>query len=174
VIVPPSFRLRSRRLELLALSLLIAALLALWPLLAPARPAPPTGDAEQIRRALAEARSNCLVADLLAAKQARDPLFQTDELIAALRTDRVLQGAYGELPALEREARWIASLRTTSDLRSRSWEDVRFLVGTLHWYLEGCLEVVPEGEGHHKRPSSKDRRLDFRGLTPGDLLDRWD
>ncbi|MGE0710457.1 MAG: hypothetical protein AB7N76_09925 [Planctomycetota bacterium] len=159
---------------------LLGALAALalclgWALL-PRLVAPVDEEAEQLRRALAEARINCLVADLAAEGRAQDPLFQTTELLAALSSDRVQRGAYGELPALEREARWIGELTTSSDLGGRSWEDVRFLVGALHWYLAGAGEDVAPGEAHavpHER-YQQERLREFKDLGYEDLLARWD
>lgn len=136
----------------------------------------PPDEEELLRLALAEARENCLAAELASLGEAHGELFRTEALLRALDTERVRDGAYGELPALRREARWLAKVQPGDPPAGRSWEDVRFLAGALHWYLEGALHEVPAGEAHEVLPQAyaHDSLEAFRGLSFADLLDRWD
>ncbi|HBP23427.1 MAG TPA: hypothetical protein DEA08_37320 [Planctomycetes bacterium] len=163
----------ARRRWLLAACALLSLLLGVFAL---RRASSPASEEELLRVALAEARENCLAAELASLGEAHGELFRTEALLAALDTERVREGAYGELPALRREARWLASVQPGDPPAGRSWEDVRFLAGALHWYLEGALREVPSGEAHEVLPQAyaHDELQEFRGLGFADLLDRWD
>ena len=169
----PSLPSPARSRWLLALSTALALLLVVLTL---RRAAPPPSEEELLQQALVEARENCLAAELAALGDAHGELFRTDALLRALDSERVRAGAYGELPALRREARWLAQVQPGDPPAGRSWEDVRFLAGALHWYLEGALQRVHPGEAHQLLPQAyaHDSLQAFRGLTFADLLDRWD
>ena len=111
-----------RRLRSVALALGVLLLAFPWLAAAPdaARPEP-VPDPEQLRRALLEARDNCLVAALAARGHAlAPPLFRTVELRRALRSDLLQRADLGELAAIEQEASWLAALRGSADLGARS------------------------------------------------------
>lgn len=212
----------------LALLLPGTALVPLLLLLGPARPPatrattttalasgpPPAGTIEavtgavpeplrQLLRALEEAQSNCEAAHALtrgALPPPGAPLFRTTELESALLDNPwVADRALGEADTLLDEAIWLAALDPHAALGDRSWEDVRFLLGGIHWYLErawdaaarseaarrahgglaGALHGVPlpAPRGHVHAPESYDRRSlreyhDLRDFE--DLLGRWD
>ena len=149
---------------------LLCGLVAAW------RTSAPLDEEALLRLALLEARENCLAAELASLGDAHGELFRTEALLRALDTERVQAGAYGELPALRREARWLAQVQPGDPPAGRSWEDVRFLAGALHWYLEGALREVPAGEAHEVLPQAyaHDSLQALRGLSFADLLDRWD
>lgn len=135
----------------------------------------PITDARQLERALREARDNCLVAGFLARGEPVEstPLFATAELRKALRTDLVVGGSYGELQAIDEEARWLAGLTKTSERHGRSWTDVAFLVGAIHWYLHGHAKQEST-ENHLDQTYDEATLREFRGLTFEDLVGMWD
>jgi hypothetical protein len=98
--------------------------------------------------------------------------------LRALDTDRVLERSYGELPALRLELQWLGGLSPDSDLGARSWEDVRFLLGCIHGYLDSALGDLERGHSTpHTQPADAydaDSLRAFRGLDFGDLLGLWD
>ena len=64
--------------------------------------------------------------------------------------------------------------------RRRQACPLRFLLGVVHWYLDGALSAEPGAraarEAHALRPQDYDRdalRV-YRGLDYGDLLGLWD
>lgn len=91
----------------------------------------------QLVRALAEADRNC--------EAAREPAtcrLTTVELEAALLENPwVTDRALGEVDTLLDEAAWLSSLAPGAQLGERSWEDVRFLLGGIRWYLARALEA---------------------------------
>lgn len=152
-----------------------------WRLASP----PETGDAalppsEQLRRAVVEAEENCRRA--AQGQEGHDPaggpLFSVRELSRALEDTLLEAHAYGELPALRREARWLGGLRGDSDLGPRTWEDVRFLLGCVHWYLGAALQAAGElprrTHSHAVEAYDQARLREYRGLDFGDLLGQWD
>lgn len=89
----------------------------------------------------------------------------------------VLAGEAGELPGLLREARWLAA-GAPGDVRNR--DDVRFVAGFLHWYLETLYAhalreqdetLEPPLRLRHRSPRYQTLDLrEFRGLTYDDFL----
>lgn len=157
----------------------------------------------QLLRALEEAHRNCEAARALTRGRTPPPgapLFRTVELeTALLENPWVTDRALGELDALLDEAAWLAALEPHAALGQRSWEDVRFLLGAIHWYLErawdaaarseearrahaglaGALEgkPLPSPRRHEGDATAYDRRSlrEFHDLpTFEDLLGRWD
>lgn len=157
----------------------------------------------QLLRALDEAHGNCEAARALARGHlppAGAPLFRTTELETALLENRwVADRALGEADTLLDEAAWLAALDPHATLGDRSWEDVRYLLGGIHWYLErawdaaarsevarrahpdlaGALEgtPLPEPARHDQAPDAYDRRSlrEYHDLpTFEDLLGAWD
>lgn len=168
-----------------ALGALLGLVVLLWPRAAAPPPAPPGRDPlDGLERALAEARRNCALA------RGRlpgggGPLFEVDALAQALDANPLLlEAEHGELPGLRAEARWLGGLRLTSPLDERSWEDVRFLLGFVHWYLE-CAYTDARREATPGLPAPPDllhvhedhdpeRLRAFRGLGYPDLLGEVD
>lgn len=156
----------------------------LRPLALPASPQPAAtpeleGERAWIQRARREASENCLIADLAALGFNTQPAFDVRALLRALDCEQIQAGAYGELPALRREARWLASVRGAEDLGERSWEDVRLVAGALHWYLDGALEGAELAhESHVVRDYDRESLKAFRDLDLHlpfqSLLDEWD
>jgi hypothetical protein len=157
----------------------------------------------QLLRALDEAHGNCEAARALARGQlppAGAPLFRTTELeTALLENPWVVERALGEVDALLAEAAWLAALDPHAALGDRSWEDVRYLLGGIHWYLERAWEAaarseaarrahpalagalggkpLPDPRRHDQAPEAYDRRSlrEYHDLpTFEDLLGRWD
>ncbi len=165
----------------LAAALLAAAALC-WVAASPraAGPGEAVTDAERLARARAEARDNCLVAGLLAAGvSVAPPWFDTRALQAALDTDLVAGGDLGEVATLRREARWLVRLASPADLEARSFEDLAFLTGGIHHYLDAVAAEADGGAGgppHEKAAAAYDRaRLClYRGMDFDDLLGTWD
>jgi hypothetical protein len=77
------------------------------------------------------------------------------------------------------EAAWLSTLSPESALGERTWEDVRFLLGGVHWYLENAAGDLP-GEAPGPPHGTPDHAYDhgrmraFRGLEFSDLLGLWD
>lgn len=189
--MPHGWRAAARRLltPLLLLSTVALGVLGIVLPLPPAQPRQPVAtpaikrrptEADLLRRACAQAHTNCLVASLVEVGlgPARDPLFSTDDVLRALDTDRVLERSYGELPALRAELHWLGGLTPSSDLGARSWEDVRFLLGCIHGYLDSALgDREHLSAPTHTQPADAydaDSLQTFRGLDFGDLLGLWD
>ncbi len=164
---------------------------------------PDNDPAAQLLRALDEAQRNCEAARALGRGQAPapgTPLFRTVELeTALLENPWVADRALGEADTLLDEAAWLAALEPHATLGDRSWEDVRYLLGGIHWYLErawdagarseaarrahpglaGALEGVPLPEPRrHDEPAEAYDRRDLRAYhdlpTFEDLLGAWD
>ncbi len=212
-------RRRPRRRALVALAPLALVVLAPGSLLVPLLlvfghhlPGPGTIDdaappdlapVPQLLRALDEAHGNCEAARALARGQLPPPgapLFRTAELeTALLENPWVVERALGEVDTLLEEAAWLAALDPQATLGDRSWEDVRYLLGGIHWYLEraweaaarsetarrahaglaGALEglPLPAPRRHDQAPEVYDRRSlrEYHDLpTFEDLLGRWD
>lgn len=149
--------------------------LATAPRVAPAEVA---SDVERLARAREEARDNCLVAGLLAAGVTVDPpWFDTRELEAALDTELVTAGEIGEVETLRAEARWLARLVAPEDLGERTFEDLAFLTGGIHWYLDLVARGSgAEGPPHEKAAEAYDptRLCCYRDMDYQDLLGSWD
>jgi hypothetical protein len=116
-------------------------------------PAPGEADADlaQLRRALDEAARNCAAAAALArGAPAGERPFCTTELETALVENAwVTSRAAGEVDALLDVAAWLAELGPEADeaaRRGHTWEDVRFLVGGVHWYLERAFACGARSE----------------------------
>lgn len=104
----------------------------------------------QLLRALDEAHANCQAADAVVrgcGLPRGGASFRTAELEAALLDNPwVADRALGEADTLLREAAWLAALRPDALPPERSWEDVRFLLGGIHWYLERAWDAAARSE----------------------------
>jgi hypothetical protein len=117
---------------------------------APPTSSPPT-PMIQLQRALEEAQRNCEVARARARGAVllpAGPLFRTVELeTALLENPWVVDRALGEVDTLLTECAWLADLEAGSTLDGgRTWEDVRFLLGGVHWYLERAWDAGARSE----------------------------
>lgn len=141
-------------------------------------PARAPSDDELLHAALEQARENCLLVARQSDPATRGPWvpLRVDAIQRVLTTERILSGSYGELPAIEAELVWLSRIEGRKQLRARNLEDVRFLVGAIHWYLEGALETPSSGECHFRRAPIHDPGAlqEFAGLEFSDLLSEWD
>jgi hypothetical protein len=137
-------------------------------------------ETELLLAASKQAHTNCLIGALVDGGfgPARDPLFGVDDVLRALDTERVLARSYGELPSMRAELNWLGQLTPHTDLGKRSWEDVRFLLGCLHGYLDAALRADERVVARiHAQPAESydgGSLQAFQGLEFGDLLGLWD
>ena len=139
----------------------------------------PASDQELLRLALGQARRNCLLVGRQLDPAGRAPWvpLEVEAIRAALGTERIVAGSYGELPAIEAELRWLSGLQGLDQLGARSAEDLRFLSGAIHWYLEGASDEAASGAECHLREAQTHDPAglrEFAGLEFSDLLSEWD
>lgn len=114
----------------------------------PPAPPPAIEPLTQLLRALDEAQRNCEAARGLVLRPG-EPLFRTVELeTALLENPWVVDRALGEVDTLLDECVWLADLAPGArpDEDGRTWEDVRFLLGGVHWYLERAWDAGARSE----------------------------
>ena len=127
-----------------------------------------------VRAGLAQARALCRQVSELG-PGAWEPL-QVGAIRQLLGAPAIEAESYGELPAIHSELDWIEGLKSTEDLGLRTLEDLRFLVGAIHWYLEGATAPLTGAAEHLDLPREYDakRLREFRGMDYADLLAEWD
>lgn len=132
--------------------------------------------AAELAAGLNQAQANCLQAARLRDSRHSWTRFEVSAVRYLLQNPDLEAASYGELPAIQAELTWIAGLESREDLGRRSLEDLRFLLGAIHWYLEGVLAPPIGAEFHLGRaPSFDSERLrEFAGLDFADLLAQWD
>jgi hypothetical protein len=165
--MPTVTPIRPRSRSLRRASVLLLAL----PLLVLAAPRP---QVDPLRLALREAQEACRRARGPFAPRRAQPLFDTQALRGVLDDDpRVLAREHGELDALRDEAEWLSKLRDARDLGDRSWGDVHFLAGMLHWYLARATGRDADwGCRHERHPPTG--RVVFRDVDYLEVLSAWD
>lgn len=143
---------------------------------APSRTSP--SDEALLQLALDQARRNCLLVGRQIGSRgavAWVPL-RVDAIQRALATERIEGKSYGELPSIRVELRWLGKLERGDQLGARNLEDLRFLTGAIHWYLEGARRLATGEECHLGQPPTydPDALQEFRDLEYSDLLSEWD